>query len=409
VPDDDILRIPRRTCWGKLLGKARECGDPCGWLSKLERVRRKRFRALLKSPHQQDAVDEILRHPCGREFQNALEKWAGSPSKTIAPANFQAAESSRLRCSVIINTVDRASDLAITLDAFQKSWDAAQDELIVVLGPGDDGSEEVVRRAALPVRLLRCPEKNLALSRNIGLQAATGRYVAFIDDDASPDEGWLEELLRPMEMDPAGAVCAGFVLDGDGRRFLNRYVAADTLGRAFWFDDEAIAAAKIDRIGRERAFLTATGCNMAFRRQVLVETGGFDPAYAYFLEETDAVRNVLAAGFRCLAAPQSRVFHRLGANLARTPSLDVASRIVIVRSQIHYIGKFGKSTFSPEEIRACLWQRVLLDLEKAAWDCDSNRAAAILCGSLQRGYLQAVSAELRLDSDVEWASLCPPN
>ncbi len=408
MADDDILLIPCRTIWGKRLKRGQKLADIGGLLTKLNRVRRKRFLDLIKSPHRRVLIEEVLRHESGREFQTALTSWSESPAKTKPPRAFQGAADTSLRCSVVINTVDRSDDLAITLDAMHADWDSSQDELIIVLGPGEDESEEVIRRSPLPIRLFRCGERNLAVSRNIGLRAATGRYIAFLDDDASPAEGWLKELLLPLETDPKCGVSAGFVLDRDGQRFLNRHVVADTLGRAFWMEDEATATAKIEELGRERAFLTATGCNMAFRRSVLLDAGGFDPAYAYFLEETDAVWNVLAAGSHCIAAPRSRVFHRLGENLVRAPSLDPASRIVVVRSQIHYIGKFGKSTFPASEIRACLWQRVLADLEKIAWDCDSNTETSPQCESLQREYLLAVSAELSLDSDAEKASLCPP-
>ena len=35
------------------------------------------------------------------------------------------------------------------------------------------------------------------MSRNIGIEAAAGDIVAFIDDDAVPHPGWLSELVRP--------------------------------------------------------------------------------------------------------------------------------------------------------------------------------------------------------------------
>ncbi|MEX1115794.1 MAG: glycosyltransferase [Akkermansiaceae bacterium] len=301
----------------------------------------------------------------------------------------------------MINTVDRGNDLRLTLEAMRKSWDADQDELIVVLGPTGDDSEEVIHRSTLPCRLIHCAERNLAISRNLGWQAANGRHVAFIDDDASPAEGWLDSLLEPLEHDSQTGVSAGFVLDGEGRRFLNQYVVADRLGGATWFEDAPAARAKIEELGSNRAFLTATGCNMAFRRSVLDQIGGFDPFYRYFLEETDAVLRALSEGFRCVAAPSSRVFHRLGGNLARNPTFELENRTVVIRSQIHYIGKFGKSAFSPAEIESCLWQRALLDLEKIAWDCVPTGHPV----DLQVRYLQAIAGEFRLDSSLKTSSV----
>ncbi len=373
---------------------------------KWQRVGRKRFIGLIKSPQRIGLIREVLEHECGREFQAALEHWSRAASIPPETLSIPPGVDTK-RCSVIINTVDRATDLELTLASLKPEWNSA-DELIVVLGPNCDDSGEIIGRSSVPCRLIHCPVRNLSISRNLGLLAAAGRFVAFIDDDASPATGWLDALLTPFEDDLQVGICAGFVLDGQGGRFLNRYVVADTLGRAFWINDAGPAREKIAQLGPQRAFLTATGCNMAFRRTALETLGGFDPFYRYFLEETDVVFRAISAGFRCAIAPDSKVLHRLGSNLARTPSFELEPRTVVVRSQIHYIGKFGKSTFPPEEIEACIWERVLLDLEKIAWDCGEGGPPDPFGGDLQRRYLSAVTNELRLDSPPHSSSLFFP-
>ena len=394
----DVLRIPRRDLLGRLLDRCAGFPGVGAAAARFQRVRRKRFSAALKGASRNAKIGEVRQSEAGRNCDAALKEWAQTlldPRQT-APLSEEPADGD-IRCSVVINTVDRSAELGITLEALKDVWAPDLDELIIVLGPTADDSVATLQKSGVPHRLLRCSERNLAVSRNIGLQAASGRYVAFLDDDASPEPGWLEELVAPFEEDARTAVSAGFVMDGAGARFLNQYVVADALGRAQWFADEKSAHAEIARLGVERGFLTATGCNMAFRREVLLRAGGFDPAYRYFLEETDAVLAVGRLGFLCKPAPRSRVRHRLGANIARTPSFEIDDRVVLVRSQIHYIGKFGKAAFPPAEIEGCLWERMLADLEKIAWDCASEPAAGNRCGTLQRSYLQAVEAELRLD------------
>ena len=397
----DLLRTPRRDGLGRLLDRCGNWGGVGVWAAKLHKARKKQFLATLKAPQHASHVRGILQHEEGRDFDAALKEWAG-----IQPAAFHVsrtqplfetpgADAPRHRSTVVINTVDRSRHLALTLESLSAEWDSTKDELIIVLGPTGDDSDAVLRLAGLQHRLIRCPERNLAVSRNLGLQASSGSFVVFLDDDASPEKGWLEALLTPLERDLEIGVSAGFVLNGSGQRFLNRYVVADTLGRALKFPDETSALAGIDRLGAHRAFLTATGCNMAFRRQALNQIGGFDPAYRYFLEETDAVWRVLQQGYRCMPAPQSLVRHRLGTNLARKPDFKIEDRLVIIRSLIHYIDKFGKTTFSPMEIEACLWERALLDLGKIGWDCAGNCSFLKQCGDLQSGYLRAVAADLK--------------
>ncbi len=372
------------------------------------RVDRKRFINGIKGSGRDLLIREIQQHESGRDLQKAIEGWSGRASAPVTPPAVSPGKVTR-RCSVIINTVDRSQDLGITLKTLEKEWDDDLDELIIVLGPTEDDSREVIERAAIPNRLVLCPERNLALSRNLGLQAAEGEFIVYIDDDASPSPGWLKALIEPLEKDAKVGISAGYVLDGAGNRFLNRHVVADTLGRAFWLEDESAAMAKIRELGEQRSFLTATGCNMAFRRSALDLIGGFDPFYQYFLEETDVVWRLIKAGFQCRVTPASTVLHRLGANLSRTPAMEVGNRAVIIRSQIHFIGKFGKSTFPTGEIESCLWERVLLDLEKIAWDSCQTDVHDHLCHELQIQYLHEVVRQLRLDSPADSSSLSHPS
>lgn len=392
----DLLKIPSRKGLGRILNRARTIPFIGGAATKTLRVGRKKFIEQIKGPQRSELIREVLEHQNARHFCKVLEQWARQPSQPVGTPIYPARPESS-RCSVIINTVDRASDLVKTLEDLSGEWDFDRDELLIVLGPTTDQSEQIIRDSPVPCELIHCPVRNLAVSRNLGLRAARGRFVAFIDDDASPASGWLNALLSPLENDSKVGVSAGFVRDGHGKAFLNQYVVADTLGRAFWLNDPAEAQAVIDKFRSDRAFMTATGCNMAFRRSALDSIGGFDPFYQYFLEETDAVRRLLDSGFRCEVSPASQVWHRLGSNLARRPAANIQSRTVIARSQIHYIGKFGKGTYSSSEIESCLWERVLLDLEKIAWDCSVGNFPDGECGELQYQYLSAVAAELRLD------------
>jgi GT2 family glycosyltransferase len=371
--------------------------------TRIQKVRRKRFLEKLRNDGQEGCIAEVLRHPCGGQFHAALAAWARTPGTDIDACpklTIDHPEHDRCRASVIINTVDRAADLEVTLADLHKVWDPSQDELIIVLGPTEDASEKILQTSRIPHRLLRCEERNLSVSRNIGLAAASGRQVVFIDDDASPEPGWLDALLAPFEKDAGVAVAAGFVMDGQGQRELNSYVVADTLGRAQSFATAEEAGRQIERAGAHRSFLTATGCNMAFTRSHLSRIGGFDPAYPYFLEETDAVRRLLLLGFLCKAAPTSRVRHRLGSNIVRRPRLNPADSLILIRSQLHYIGKFGKSSFSPAEIEACLWLRVLGDLERLAWDCGNFGRTTADCAEVQDAYLRTLTTDLGLDSNA---------
>ena len=48
------------------------------------------------------------------------------------------------------------------------------------------------------VRVIDSPKSGLSHARNLALKAATGKYIAYLDDDAYPDPHWLTYLAGRM-------------------------------------------------------------------------------------------------------------------------------------------------------------------------------------------------------------------
>jgi glycosyltransferase involved in cell wall biosynthesis len=62
-------------------------------------------------------------------------------------------------------------------------------------------------------RLLRVEEPGVSVARNAGAMAATGDYIAYIDDDAIPAPDWIERILAAIAgTDPAPALIGGRIL-----------------------------------------------------------------------------------------------------------------------------------------------------------------------------------------------------
>ena len=65
---------------------------------------------------------------------------------------------------------------------------------------------EAAMAAGLPAKYFVQPEKNISLTRNMGVANATGEYIAFIDDDEHTDSGWLNKLYQTLHQYQADVV-----------------------------------------------------------------------------------------------------------------------------------------------------------------------------------------------------------
>ncbi len=123
------------------------------------------------------------------------------------------------------------------------------------------------------------------VSRNIGWKRGSGRYVAFIDDDCLAEQDWIESLQRVFTENEIGGIEGGITTtDENGEK-----IDFNPPNRFRW-----------------NRFKTA---NLAVRRDVLEEIGGFDERYHMHREDTDLAWRVIDAGFKMAWVPQCRVHH----------------------------------------------------------------------------------------------------
>jgi GT2 family glycosyltransferase len=227
------------------------------------------------------------------------------------------------RITVIIATYNRAALLDECLDHLRRQPFAPGDEVIVVdNGSTDDTAAVVARhqaRFAVPLHLLheRLPGKSRAIAR--ALAAASGDILAFTDDDVNVDEEWLD-ALRDAMADPAVALLGGPVRprwQSTVPRWIRR--ARDRHPRL----GAPIALLDYGDRPAELGSRAALGANLAMRREVFTQVGGF-PAHLGKLrgtllsgEDHELCRRVHDAGFRAMYFPKVAVQHWVPADRAR--------------------------------------------------------------------------------------------
>ena len=209
-----------------------------------------------------------------------------------------------LGISVIIVSRDRPDWLTRCLRAVAQ-LDYPRFETIVVACPA---GEKVARQAGW-ARVIGCDRANISAARNMGVAAAQGEVVAFLDDDAVPEPLWLAQLARVFD-DPEIAQAGGTTLGRNGISVQHGAARVDATGQSRAVDTSTTQPVVVPLFGDQVPRLHGT--NMALRRSVVLEQSGFDERFAFYLDETDLTYRIARAGGKTMFVPKAVVHHASG-------------------------------------------------------------------------------------------------
>lgn len=187
---------------------------------------------------------------------------------------------------------------------------------IIVVDNAPSGEETKALVASLAgVRYVREPRPGLNFARNRALREASGEILAFVDDDVIVDRSWLRGLAHAMCCHPDAVAFTGLVLplelQTDAQILFEKRGGFEKSFETIRYGPTLPGHPFYPCIGGK----FGTGCNMAFRRQVLLELGGFDEALDTGAAlpgggDTDMFYRVIRAGYPLIYEPQFLVFHR---------------------------------------------------------------------------------------------------
>ena len=201
-----------------------------------------------------------------------------------------------MRVSVVVVNYQGLDDTLRCVDALREvDW---PDLEVVVVDNG--GADAAALRKVDGIRLVENPENTgFAGGCNLGATVATGELLAFLNNDAVPEEGWLREAVAGLGR---GADCvASKVLSLDGSSVLYGGGGATFYGHGYQLSGRA---------DEEHDVLFATGSAMVLRRSTFEAVGGFDERYFMFFEDVDLGWRLWLLGHRVRYVPASVVRHR---------------------------------------------------------------------------------------------------
>jgi len=231
-------------------------------------------------------------------------------------------------------------------------------ELIVVDDGSTDDTAAVLNIYGDRLRIVRKPNGGLSSARNAGIDAARGRYVAFLD----ADDWWLPEKLERqvalMEADPALVFCstAARIESPEGEQ-LGEWACAHS------------PLPTLEAIFATNAHVAGSGSAVLARRDAFARSGGFDETLRS-LEDIDMwMRLAAIGGYACVPQALAVILKRPG---SMSGNLDVMrdAAITVMRKNRPLL---------PRTRRGGFWRHayagMLSDFAKWAWRSNRRRQA----------------------------------
>ncbi len=174
------------------------------------------------------------------------------------------------RISVVVCSLNGGRTIRDCMEALTR-LEYPDFEVIVVNDGSTDSTAVIARSYGFPV--ITTHNQGLSGARNAGWQAATGEIVAYVDDDAYPDPHWLHYLASTfLRTDHAAVGGPNIPPPGDG-------TIAECVAMA--------PGGPIHVLVSDEEAEHIPGCNMAIRKSVLEELGGFDTRFRAAGDDVD--------------------------------------------------------------------------------------------------------------------------
>jgi GT2 family glycosyltransferase len=239
-----------------------------------------------------------------RALQNAA-RLRGTPRAAVTFARHdggaetmaerQPGETQSPRVSVVLITRDRREEALASVARLLALPDDLQ--VIVVDNASSDGTPDALLRSFPSVRVIPLERNRGAAGRNVGVQEARARYVAFADDDSGWEAGSLTRAASLLDEHSGVGLLAARLLVGEDRR-------DDPL-------NDGLRDSPLEPIPGLPGIpvLGFVACASVVRREAFLEVGGFEERFVVGGEEELFALDLSALGWQLLYVDELLSFH----------------------------------------------------------------------------------------------------
>jgi GT2 family glycosyltransferase len=210
--------------------------------------------------------------------------------------------------SVVIVGYQSRADLPECLGSVLDQDYPGETEVIFVDNASTDGSADFVRAAFPGVTVVESGgNAGYAGGTNLGFRRTRGEYLISLNPDTTVDRHFVGALVDSALAHGDRALVTSRILYYGDPEMINIYGNDVNFG----------LVASCRAIGEPRSHHTTevdlpsiSGTAFLIPRSVLTRIGPFEAKLHLYLEDTDLSLRALLAGYRCVTAPESLVFHK---------------------------------------------------------------------------------------------------
>ncbi len=214
-------------------------------------------------------------------------------------------------------------------------------EILVVDNNSSDGSVEFVKQKFPQAKLIANRQNyGFAKGNNLGLKAATGEYILFLNNDTVVTPDFLRLMIEDFQQDlTLGCIQPQMRMMTDKTRLdeAGAYLAFNGFLYHYGYRKDY----RLPNYQVPREIFSAKGACMLIPRKVIAKVGGFDEDFFIFFEETDLCYRIWLAGYTVRYEPRSVIYHLTGGDTVDRYSYSQRIYLTFRNMNCAYLKNFG--------------------------------------------------------------------
>ena len=217
------------------------------------------------------------------------------------------------------------------------------------------------------VKVVYSEAANISQTRNLGIAEAAGDVFAFIDDDAVPEPLWLHHHVKALTS-TGSAATVGYVRGRNGISFQSRAQSIDEQAETHELVSQS-AEAFVPELPAGHA-VKLVGTNFVIRRAGLDAIGGFDPAFRFYLDDSELSLRLAQSGRKAAIVPLAEVHHAVAPSVRRGQNRFPKRLNDIGRSTAIFVRKYSPAAMTLVKNRLFTRERDRLIAHMVRGNCE---------------------------------------